>query len=86
MDIIQDDFKKFHTLFYPKHIAFIGASESSIFGAMLYLTSFQNSQWVDTFYPINPKKDKILDWKCYPSVLDVPYPIDLAYVSLKISG
>jgi len=93
MDIIQDDietinediFNRLETLFFPKHIAFIGASESSTFGAMLYLTSFQNSQWADTFYPINPKKDKILDWKCYASVLDVPYPIDLAYVSLKIN-
>lgn len=93
MDIIQDEIKNINkdilnrmgTLFFPKHIAFIGASESSIFGSMLYLTSFQKSQWIDTFYPINPKKEKILDWKCYPSVLDVPYPIDLAYVSLKIN-
>ena len=38
----------------------------------------------DIFYPVNPKSDKILDWKCYPSVLDVPFPIDTAYVSVKI--
>ncbi|MHA1526246.1 MAG: CoA-binding protein [Promethearchaeota archaeon] len=85
MEFIQDDFKKFNELFHPTHIAFIGASESSTFGSMMYLTSFQDSQWTDTFYPINPKKDKILDWKCYSSVLDVPYPVDLAYVSLKIN-
>ncbi len=85
MDFIQDDFKKFNELFHPTHIAFIGASESSTFGAMMYLTSFQDSQWTDTFYPVNPKKEKILQWKCYPSVLDVPFPVDLAYVSLKIN-
>ena len=82
----QEDFKKFDTVFHPKHIAFIGASESSRFGAMLYLPAFKESKFSDTFYPINPKHDKVLDWKCYPSVLDVPYPIDMAYISLKINA
>ena len=84
MPYSRENFKKFDTLFHPKHIAFIGASESSRFGAMLYLPSFKNSKFADTFYPINPKHDTILGWKCYLSVLDVPYPIDTAYISLKI--
>ncbi len=75
---------QFDSLFNPRHIAFIGASEKSAFGSMLYLTSFKNSIWSDTFYPVNPMADKILDWKCYPSVLDIPYPVDTAYISLKI--
>ncbi|MCK4238858.1 MAG: CoA-binding protein, partial [Candidatus Lokiarchaeota archaeon] len=75
----QQDFDKFDTLFHPKHIAFIGASEKSALGSMLFLRSFKNSQWSETFYPINPRSEKILDWKCYPSVLDVPYPVDTAY-------
>ncbi len=82
----QEDFKKFDSVFHPKHIAFIGASESSRFGAMLYLPAFKDSKFSDTFYPINPKHEKVLDWKCYPSVLDVPYPIDMAYISLKINA
>ncbi len=80
---IEHDFDSFDTLFNPKHIALIGASESSAFGSMLFLTAFKNSNWSDTFYPINPKREKILIWKCYPSVLDVPYPIDTAYISVK---
>ncbi len=76
-------FKKFDNLFNPKHIAFIGASENSAFGAMLYLPAFQDSKWKDTFYPVNPKYEKILDWKCYPSVLDISQPLDIAYISLK---
>jgi acetyltransferase len=31
-------------------------------------------------YPINPKADEILGLKCYPSVLDVPDPVDLAVI------
>ncbi|MFW9948774.1 MAG: CoA-binding protein [Candidatus Thorarchaeota archaeon] len=76
-------FEQFDTLFYPKHIAFIGASEKSALGSMLYLEAFKDSKWVDTFYPVNPKYDKILDWKCYHSVSEIPFPIDTAYVSVK---
>ncbi len=79
----ENDFKKLDSLFHPKHIAFIGASENSAFGAMLFLPAFKNSEWSDTFYLVNPKYDKIMDWKCYPSVLDVKCSIDTAYISLK---
>jgi len=85
MDKNLFDLNHLETLFNPKHIAFIGASESSAFGAMLYLKAFQNSKWKETFYPVNPKREKILDWKCYPSVLNVPYSIDTAYISLKVN-
>ncbi|MHA1461266.1 MAG: CoA-binding protein, partial [Promethearchaeota archaeon] len=77
------EFEKFTTLFHPLNIAFIGASEKSAFGAMLYLSAFKNSIWKDTFYPVNPKYDKVLDWKCYSSVLDIPNHIDTAYISVK---
>ena len=77
------DFEKLETLFHPINIAFIGASEKSAFGAMLYLSAFKTSKWKDTFYPVNPKYDKILDWKCYESVLDIPDYIDTAYISVK---
>ncbi len=83
MTDILHDFEQFDSLFYPKHIAFIGASESSAMGAMLFLPAFKNSKWEDTFYPVNPKREKIMDWKCYASVLDIPYPVDTAYISLK---
>jgi len=77
------DFERFDSLFYPKHIAFIGASENSALGSMLFLPAFKDSLWEDTFYPVNPKREKVLHWKSYSSVLDIPYPVDTAYVSLK---
>ncbi len=80
----QNGFEEFNSLFYPKHIAFIGASESSRLGSMMYLPAFKESMWTNTFYPVNPKYDKIIGWKCYPSVLNVPYPIDTAYISLNV--
>ena len=85
MPVKDLDFEKFETLFHPINIAFVGATEKSAFGAMLYLSAFKTSKWKDTFYPVNPKYDKILDWKCYKSVLDIPITIhiDTAYISVK---
>lgn len=77
------NFSQFDSLFHPTHIAFIGASEKSTFGSMLYLKVFKESKWANTFYPVNPKYDTIFNWKCYSSVLDIPYPIDTAYISVK---
>lgn len=79
----QKYFEEFDSLFYPKHIAFVGASESSTFGSMMYLSAFKDSRWNNSFYPVNPKHTKIMDWKCYPTVLDIPHPIDTAYISVK---
>jgi len=78
-------FEKFDSLFHPKSIAFIGASEHSRFGSMLYLNSFKESKWASSFYPVNPKYEDVLGWKCYKSVLDIPVPIDTAYISVKTS-
>ncbi|TXT58448.1 MAG: hypothetical protein BAJALOKI1v1_1650009 [Promethearchaeota archaeon] len=79
----SDDFDHLNSLFYPRHIAFIGATESSTFGSMLYLKDFRNSQWADSFYPVNPKHQEVLGWKCYPSVIDIPNHVDTAYISVK---
>jgi len=86
MDKFKKESEDLSSLFYPQHIAFIGASESSRLGSMMYLPAFKESIWANTFYPINPKYNRIMDWKCYPSVLDVPYPIDTAYISLKTNS
>jgi acyl-CoA synthetase (NDP forming) len=83
MDNNKKESENLSSLFYPRHIAFIGASESSRLGSMMYLPAFKDSIWANTFYPVNPKHDRIMDWKCYSSVLDVPFPIDTAYISLK---
>ncbi|MFX1315696.1 MAG: CoA-binding protein [Promethearchaeota archaeon] len=79
----QNYFEELTSLFYPKHIAFIGASETSTFGSMMYLSAFKDSRWNDSFYPVNPKHSKIMDWKCYPSVLDISHSVDTAYISVK---
>lgn len=71
------------SLFVPKNVAFIGASENSKMGTMYYMRGFEASIWKDKFYPVNPNEEKVLDWKAYPSVKDIPVPIESAYIAVK---
>ncbi|MEW5955239.1 MAG: CoA-binding protein [Candidatus Micrarchaeota archaeon] len=73
----------------PKSIAVIGASRdpASVGQGVLkslVLGCFMESGFCKPFqgkiFPVNPKADEILGLKCYPSVKDVPEPVDLALV------
>jgi len=65
-------------IFHPRSIAVIGARSNE---------SLENDGWVSrliafgypgTIYPINPKATEIMELKAYPSIRDVPGPVDLA--------
>ncbi|MFI5394156.1 MAG: acetate--CoA ligase family protein [Candidatus Binatia bacterium] len=68
-----------HFFFDPKSVAIIGASRDPMRGGHRILknvkTGFQGS-----IYPVNPLCDEIDGLRCYPSVLDIPEPVDLAIV------
>lgn len=68
-----------HFFFDPKSVAIIGASRDPRRGGHRILknvkTGFQGS-----IYPVNPLCDEIDGLRCYPSVLDIPEPVDLAIV------
>ncbi len=68
------------TFFSPKSVAIVGASRDV--GKLGYdvLYNVKEGGFTGKIYPINPKADEILDLKAYPSVLDVPDPIDLAVI------
>jgi len=64
--------------FDPRAVAVIGASRTP--GKLGYgvLSNIIEHGYQGTIYPINPKADELLGLKCYPSVLAVPGPVDLA--------
>ncbi len=64
--------------FHPKGVAVIGATRKLKGGLAIVanlLAAFKGG-----IYPVNPQYEDIQDAKCYPSVLDVPDPVDLAIV------
>jgi acetyl coenzyme A synthetase (ADP forming)-like protein len=68
--------------FKPRSVAVIGASRDPDKLGYAVVRNLVEGGYaaVGKIYPINPKADSILDLKAYPSVLDVPEPIDLAVV------
>jgi len=71
------------SLFRPRSVAIIGASQNlqSISGRPIrYLREhgFQGS-----IYPINPKYDSIAGEPCYPSIKEVPEEVDVAMVAVN---
>ena len=69
-----------NVFFTPQSVAVVGAAREP--GKLGYgvLTNILNYGYTGKVYPINPKADEILGLKCYPSVLDVPDPVELAVI------
>jgi acyl-CoA synthetase (NDP forming) len=65
--------------FEPKGVAVIGATPER-FGGGRHILNNLILGYDGPIYPINPKYEEIFEKKCYPSILDVPDPIDLALI------
>ncbi|MGD9172981.1 MAG: acetate--CoA ligase family protein [Desulfobacterales bacterium] len=73
-------------IFYPKSIAFIGASaQMGKWGHMLMANTISGGYEGKVFL-VNPKTDTIARRKTYPSVCDIDDPIDLAVVTIPAAG
>jgi acetyl coenzyme A synthetase (ADP forming)-like protein len=66
--------------FTPQSVAVIGAARTP--GKLGYgvLSNILEYGYNGRVYPINPKADEILGLQSYPSVLDVPDPIEMAII------
>ena len=68
------------TLFDPKSIALIGASEQEGSIGRTMLENMLLTQGRDIF-PVNHRKKSVLGRKCYPEIGSVPSPIDLVIIA-----
>jgi len=71
---------KLDAFFNPKSIAVIGASREPQKVGHRVFRNLIKSGFHGGLYPINPNANKLLGFKCYKSVLDVPDHIDLAVI------
>jgi acetate---CoA ligase (ADP-forming) len=69
-------------LLQPKSVAVVGASETVGKIGHTVLLNLQKSKYKGGIFPINPKSDEILGYKCYKNVLDVKEPIDAAIITV----
>ncbi|SMC02216.1 Acyl-CoA synthetase (NDP forming) [Sulfobacillus thermosulfidooxidans DSM 9293] len=66
--------------FEPSVVAIIGASRDSHRLGHLLLQHVLNASFTGVVYPVNPSARAILGVKAYPSVKDIPDPVDLAVI------
>ncbi|MEE8391138.1 MAG: acetate--CoA ligase [Anaerolineae bacterium] len=66
--------------FHPKSVAVVGASRDPEKLGYAVLANLQEGGYPGHLYPVNLKADEILGLKAYPSVLDIPDPVDLAVI------
>jgi acyl-CoA synthetase (NDP forming) len=76
--------KGLNQVFYPESVAVIGASaDEQAERADGWLGRLQQFGYKGRLYPINPRASRILGLQAYPSVMDVPEPVDYAIVTVR---
>jgi acetyltransferase len=79
-DILKYVHQPLNSIFEPKSVAVIGATERVGSVGRTILWNLISSPFGGTVYPVNPKRASILGVKAYPTVLEVPDAVDLAVI------
>jgi acyl-CoA synthetase (NDP forming) len=74
--------KKLDAMFFPESVAIIGASDIPGKWGFMITTAIISGGFKGKIYPINTKKDLILDLKTYPTLESIPGKVDLAIITI----
>lgn len=80
-DILKYSRRSLDAIFEPGSVAVIGASEKQDSIGHTVLRNLIGSPFGGTVFPVNPTRRSILGLKAYPSLSDVPDPVDLAVIA-----
>jgi acyl-CoA synthetase (NDP forming)/GNAT superfamily N-acetyltransferase len=75
-----------HNLLHPRSVAVIGASTDPGKIGHVVLTNLLSAEFTGTVYPVNSEHRSVRGVRAYPSVLDIPDPVDLAVVAIPAAG
>ncbi len=69
-------------LFRPRHIAVVGASPHRVRGRFDYVDYLTQADFPGKLYPVNPRHQEVKGFRCYPSIRDLPGPVDMAILMI----
>ncbi|MBN8591093.1 MAG: bifunctional acetate--CoA ligase family protein/GNAT family N-acetyltransferase [Anaerolineae bacterium] len=77
---VASEFQQLDAIFAPKNVAVIGATENlgSVGRTIMY--NLISNPFGGAVFPVNPKRPAVLGVKAYPTIQDVPDPVDLAVI------
>jgi acyl-CoA synthetase (NDP forming) len=76
--------KQLDSIFKPHTIAVIGASENITKWGYLMVDRPLKTGFEGKIYPVNSQAENIQGLRCYPSVKDIPGPVDLAVITTPL--
>ncbi|MGB9804467.1 acetate--CoA ligase family protein, partial [Desulfofundulus sp.] len=85
MSFKTKEFEQLKPFFEPESIALIGASNNPEKPSGRPLHALINKGYRGKIYPVNPKYQSLAGIRCYPSLADIPGPVDLAVISIPAS-
>ena len=71
------------SLFKPRSIAIIGASNNPLSIGHIVMQNLLDHGFKGPIFPINPKNPYIKSFKAYKSILDIPDDVDLVNISIR---
>jgi acyl-CoA synthetase (NDP forming) len=79
-------FAELEAILHPRAIAVAGASANAISQGHEYVRCLLDFGYRGSIYPINPNLDEVLGLKAYPSLLEVPGPVDYVISCIPAAG
>ncbi len=79
-DVLRGRKLPLDALFSPQSVALVGATEKIGSVGRTILWNLIRNPFGGTVYPINPKRSNVLGIKAWPSVKELPEPVDLAVI------
>ena len=71
-------------MFTPGSVAVIGATDTYFTAGRAVMTNLIDGNFRGPVFPIHPRESEIMGIKAYPSLDDVPEPVDLAVICTAI--
>jgi acetyltransferase len=79
-DVLRASRHPLEAIFRPRSVAVIGATEKAGSVGRDVLWNLISSPFGGTVYPVNPKRRSVLGVKAYPTLADIPDPVELAVI------
>jgi acetyltransferase len=80
-DILRSEYQPLHSLFAPKTVAVIGATDRPGSVGRTLLWNLVSNPFGGTVFPVNPKYHSVMGIVAYPKIAAIPEPIDLAIIA-----
>ena len=70
------------SLFNPRSIAVVGASTRETLNINVFFPALVNAKFQGRLYPVNHNADEVFGYPAYPSVRDIPGPVDYVIIAI----